>query len=202
MDAANNLLIPLGACGFIMLLFVVLAIVAKKMNAGMKQSWNRVAERLGMSNLKPDQVYPEYHGRLDRVDIVLDVIQQKYTNMNAASGTAERPWTRVRAILEETLNFEIRSRHQKDPRERKYPLRPTNDAQFEAKYELFAPENVTLDKILTPRLKEALLAADPPVHIANGYVFWLQIRIVRDANLLERALRSCVRVAAAIDGDR
>ena len=106
--------------------------------------------------------------------------------------------TRVRAQLPATPPLQVRSRHQKSRHQIDWPSRATGDPAFDQKYELFIPEDAALDEVLPPPLKEALLTADPPVHILNNVVLWTQAKTVKDPKLLEKVVRSCVGVALAM----
>lgn len=197
MNTANNLLIPLVATAVTLLIFVLIYILAQRNHKQMQSAWGQVAERLGMSDQNSGGIYPVYNGRFNQIDIGLDVIQQTYVTSRDA-GTAKRPWTRVYAKLSQPPPFQLRSRHQQAAKP-DLPTRPTGDTAFDEKYELFAPEAFPIDAILPPKLKSTLLNANPPVHVINGRVFWTHIKIVRDAEKLEQALRSCVAVAAVLE---
>ncbi len=205
MDPANNILIPISLCGFVFIFFGLFAIYALQRIKNINNTWTKVAEKHGMSNLKPNSTYPEYQGRTNRVDIGLDVIFQQYTLVRSDSTTGisrtktSRPWTRIYANLDVPPPFELRSRHQGVAEDSQYLAKPTGDAQFDQKYELFLPQNTAVSDVLTPKLKQLLLDAHPPVHIFKQKVFWSKVRIVTNTTMLENALQNCIDVASLLN---
>ncbi|MEM7331843.1 MAG: hypothetical protein AAF490_07115 [Chloroflexota bacterium] len=205
MDIANNIFIPLSLCGFVFLLFGLLAVFALRRQRHIKRAWQQVADQFGMLNHKPDAIYPQYHGRFNRVDVGLDVIYQDIvlTRSDSTTGISrtktKRPWTRVFADLEAPPGFELRSRRQKVEDASQYLAQATGDKQFDEMYELFLPRNTAVSDILTPQLKQTLLEANTPIHIYKQKVFWSKVRLVTDTVLLENALQTCAAVAATIN---
>ncbi len=198
MELGNQLWIPALSCLFILFFFAVLFAVAKKAAKKQKNTWREVEEQLGLANHKPNQVYPELMGSIDGVEVGVDIIQQAYMR-SGPYGPGHRPWTRVRAQLAEKPQFQARLRHKKYEDAVDWPMRQTGDAALDAKYEIFVPDGVSLDKALPTPVREALLAANPPVDVLKNVVIWMNIRIVRDAATLKNAIRSCVDVAKAIE---
>jgi len=152
-------------------------------------------ETFGFTNNNPKGIYPDLRGYVDDIEVAIDVQFHYY----AGGGTSQRPWTRVRAQLPKTPPLQARSRHQKTSDRIDWPPRETGDPAFDQKYELFVPADTVLEEALTPALKEALMMADPPVHILNNVVLWTKVKTVKDPKLLERVVRSCVSVASAIN---
>lgn len=157
-------------------------------------SWRTVGEQLGLT-LERRGVYFELRGRLQRVEVVVDVMQQQMANHS-------RPWTRVRAQLTQPPPLQVRARTHKVADEPPWPSVPSGNPAFDAKYELFLPEGVAVEEGLKTAVSAALLAADPPVHILNNVVLWTQVRVVRDATLLQHAVESCANVAAALEEEK
>jgi hypothetical protein len=104
-------------------------------------------------------------------------------------------------LLPEQPSFQIRSRHQKSKEKMDYPARKTGDPAFDAKYELFAPENADLDTTVPHMVREALMDADPPVHIMKNMVFWTEKGFNKKPAWLKQALGSCVQVAQAVNAE-
>ncbi|MCA9929907.1 MAG: hypothetical protein KC419_15595 [Anaerolineales bacterium] len=193
----NDLLIPLGACFFVVTTFVVLGFVAVKMSNKAKASWKAVEEQTGLF-YEHTGIYPKLSGRLHGVDTAVDVITQQVAS-GSQYGSRSRAWTRVRAQLEDTPLIQVRVRQQQYDVEQHWQPVKTGDAVFDEKFELFVAEHTPLEKALPQSVKEALLAADPPVHILNNVVLWTKLRVVRDPELLTKACESCAAVAAAFE---
>ena len=167
---------------------------ARQWMQAVETSWRTVGEQLGLA-MERRGVYFTLRGRLQRVEVVVDVMQQQV-------GDHSRPWTRVRAQLTQPPPLQVRARTHKVADKPPWPSVPSGDAAFDAKYELFLPEEVGVEAGLKTAVSAALLAADPPVHVLNNVVLWTQVRVVRDAALLQQAVEACVNVAAAIEEEK
>ena len=154
-------------------------------------SWHTVGEQLGLA-IEQRGAHFTLRGRLQRVDVVVDVMQQQASDHS-------RPWTRVRAQLTQAPPLQVRARTHEVANKPPWPTVSSGDPSFDAKYELFLPEKMKVEEGLKTAVSSALLAADPPVHILNNVVLWTQVHVVRDADLLRRADESCANVAAALE---
>jgi len=193
--------IPLGAvigvsCGFGAILFIIIVIIiGVKLNNKAKKVWNEVAEKTGL--LFEPATFPKLSGRIDGIEVTADVMLQQVSSGSGYS-PRRRSWTRIRAQLPGKINFQVRSKHQKYGKPCEWPLHKTGDAEFDKKFELFAPEGVRLNEVFPAGVKAALLAAPQPVHVINNAAWWSQRRVCRNAETLETAIRSCAQVAAAV----
>ena len=154
----------------------------------------------GLVDQNPEGIYYDLRGQVAGVNVVVDVTFQQYARSHG-SPTGKRPWTRVRAQLPLSPQVQVRPRHQTVDVETIWPTRPTGDPAFDQQYELFMPDTAALDETLPPPVRDALLTADPPVHVLNDVVLWTRIKIVRDPELLKDAVCSCARLAAAFGTD-
>lgn len=196
-------LIPVVATVFACLVLIAIVGVAYFMGRRRLQvtraTVQQLEETFGLVNQNPKGVHPDLRGEVEGVEVAVDVMFQSYSRSYGA-GPGKRPWTRVRAQLPEPPQVQVRSRHQKYGKKIEWPRRETGDPAFDQKYELFLPEGATLDIALPSAVREALMAADPPVHILNNVVLWTQAKTGHSPELVKNAVRSCARVASAIAG--
>lgn len=191
------ILLAAGACVGLLVILGVVYVLSQRWAGGMKTAARQLAATFGLVDHNPDGIYPDLRGEVEGVPVVVDVYFQSYAT---SRGTSERPWTRVRADLPFPTSLQVRWRGQEVGTEIVWPARPTGDAAFDEKYELFLLEGVPLAEALPDAAREALVAADPPVHILEDAVLWTRPRTTRDAQLLTNAVTSCVRVAKALIG--
>lgn len=180
--------------------FVVVAIfVARSWMQSTRAAMNQLAERFDLVNHGAEGALPELRGSVEGVEIVVDVVYQNYARMGSPIKSSVRAWTRVQAQVPKELPLQIRSRHQQvdDQTNVDWQIRKTGNAAFDQKYELRMADNVAVDSALPIDAKDALIAANPPVHVSNGKATWTQVKFVRDFQLLQNAVLSCAHVAAA-----
>jgi hypothetical protein len=199
-ENAINDLIPVIAAVFACLVFVILFslafIMSRRQQQSTKLTIQQLEETFGLVNQNPKGIYLDLGGEVEGLEVSVDVIFQYYSSSGPSS--SERPWTRVRAQLPEPPSIQVRSRHQKYGKKIEWPLRKTDDPAFDQKYELFMPESSSIDEALPPLVRDALMAADPPVHILNNVVVWSKAKTGHSPELVKNAVWSCVRVASAI----
>lgn len=198
----------MGIVGTLVFITAILAVIvilggiffwAKRRSETVRAVNRQVEEELGLTNQSPNSKssFPNLRGRLDGVEVTIDVYHQRYAS--SKSTTSSRPWTRVRAQLSETPPFQLRKRNQRYADKIDLPARKSGNTAFDEKYELFISEDVSLTKALPPALMDALIAAEPQVDILSKVVIWMQKGSVNDAELLKNAIKSCARVASVIE---
>lgn len=159
----------------------------------------QVGEAFGLVDKAHERAFPELHGIVNGVDVVVDVVYQKYARAGTSMKQSLRAWTRVRAMLPAKSQIIVRSRDQRlDEKllDSQLPVRQTGDPAFDHKFELFAPHDFDLDHFLPHALRLALLNANPSVHILSDSVCWMKVKYISEVELLKRAVNSCVSVAS------
>ena len=201
MESITSTLIPVMSGLFVCLLLVVLIGLAiffgKRQTQKTKLTIQQLEETYGLVNQNPKGIYMDLRGEVDGIEVAVDVMFQSYSR--SGDGHGQRPWTRVRAQLPEAPQIQVRSRHQKYGSKIEWPKRETGNPAFDQKYELFMLETADLDEALPPRVLNALLTADPPVHILKNVVLWSKAKTGHSPELLKNAVQSCVNVASAIN---
>ena len=199
MEGVMSTLIPIAAGVFVCLFLVVLVGLAiffgKRQTQKTKLTIQQLEETYGLVNQNPKGIYFDLRGEVDGIEVAVDVMFQSYST---SRGSGRRPWTRVRAQLPEAPQIQVRSRHQKYGEKIEWPKRETGNPTFDQKYDLFMPESASLDEALPPPVRDALIAADPPVHILNNVVLWSKAKTWHSPELFKNAVHSCVSVASAI----
>ena len=168
----------------------------------MRATSRQLEDKLGLVNHNTQGFFPDLRGKIEGVDVVVDVLYQRYARSGSSIKSSLRPWTRVQAQLPVPAQVQVRSRHQKLDEKIEWPVRETGDPNFDQKYELFMAEDVALDIALPIAVREALMTANPPVHVVNNAALWTRVKIVRDAELLQNVILSCSRVAAAFENSQ
>ncbi len=203
MTDAVSTLIPVAATVAVCLALLIILAAAYFMGRRRLQTTQatirQLEETFGLVNHNPKGIYPNLRGQVDGMDVAVDVMFQEYSR-SYGSSTGKRPWTRVRAQLPQQPQVQVRARHQKIGETIAWPARETGNPAFDQKYEIFIPEDTAMDEVLPPPAQEALMAADPPVHILNNVVLWTKAKTGHSPELLKNAVRSCARVAAAMAG--
>ncbi len=164
---------------------------------GAKMTTRILEERFGLINHNKKGIFPDLRGNIEGIDVTVDVSYERYMPTSPGSRGRIRPWTRIRAELPVTTPVQVFARQLKHGETIEWPTRLTGNATFDEIYELFIPEEADLETVLPITVRAALLAANPPIHIANNVAFWTQVKFVTDEALLINAVLSCARVAAA-----
>jgi hypothetical protein len=107
MEEIGFIQICLGTLGGVLLLWGVAWAVGKFFLPDFPRQWAQVAEELGLDNRSPEGIYPDWRGRIDRVNVAVDVIFQAYAS---AAANTERPWLRARAMLDREPAFQLHNR--------------------------------------------------------------------------------------------
>ena len=162
---------------------------------------NILLERtFGLVSQEPEGVYPNLRGKVDGVKIAVDVYMQSYAR--SEQGRGERPWMRVRAELPSQPNIQVQLRGQKYSN---IPSKATGWIEkkegyppFDQKHTLFIKEGTSSEEALSPAVREALIAANPPVAILGKVVSWMKKGTEHSPELIRDAVYSCSSVASAI----
>ena len=200
MEDIIGTLIGVIAGVFVCLVFVGLIVLAfimgKRNTQKTKMAIQQLEETYGLVNQKPKGIYIDMNGEVDGIEVAVDVIFQSYASSGPSN--SQRPWTRIRAQLPDAPQIQVRSRHQKYGGKIEWPEQESGDPVFDQKYILYIAEGASLDEALPPTVKDALIAADPPVHVLKSVVLWSKIKTGHSPELLTNAVKSCVNVASAI----
>ncbi len=200
MEDVTSTLIPAAAGVFVCLTLIVLIGLAiffgRRHTQKNKLAIQQLEETYGLVSQNPKGIYFDLRGEVDGIEVAVDVMFQSYSR--SGDGQGRRPWTRVRAQLPQAPQIQVRSLHQKYGGKIEWPERETGDPVFDQKYILYVPEGVSLDEAMPPSVKDALIAADPPVHVIKNVVLWSRAKTGHSPELLTNAVQSCVNVASAI----
>jgi hypothetical protein len=197
MEEIGFIHICLGTLGGVLLLWGAAWAVGKFFLPDFPRQWAQVAEELGLDNRSPEGIYPDWRGRIDRVNVAVDVIFQAYAS--AGANTA-RPWLRARAMLDAEPAFQLHARKLKVDEKPPWGERPSGDPAFDARYRLFAAEGTPLDQLLPPAARTALLEAPLPIQIIGRVVLWTEKGFNIKPERVKTGVHTCVAVAAAING--
>lgn len=192
-DLILGLVIAAGLAGLIAIAFVASRRWSKRIAAVNQQ----VEATFGLVNHNPKGLYPDFRGQMDGVEVAIDVIFVSYTrNLNS---NGQRAVTRVRAQLRSEPQIQVIARAQQYAGRVNLPERPTEDPEFDARYTLYANPDQALEESFSAALRDALMAAQVPVHILERVVVWTHPKVVDDWEQLRQAVQDCVRVARAFD---
>ena len=186
----------LGTIGAILLLWGAAWLVGKFFLPDFPRQWAQVAEELGLDNRRPEGIHPDWRGRIDRVNVAVDVIFQAYASTRA---NTERPWLRARAMLDREPSCQLHNRKLQVKEMPPWGERPSGDPDLDARYRFFAPEGVPLDQLLPPPARALLREAPVPIHIIGRIVLWTEKGFNIKPERVKAGVRTCVAVAAALN---
>lgn len=182
---------------FLLLLVAAAFYFSRRWLQDIKVAVNEVEKEFGFVNLAPSGIYPNLRGRVDGIEVFVDVIFQHYMWSSGASG--KRPFTRVRAPLMKPHRMQICSRHQRCEGSISDPAHQTGDEAFDARYLVYSSDLASLEEELPAKVRSVFATLDPPVHLMKNSILWGQTGVIRDGKLLRSAILSCARAAAALE---
>ena len=156
-----------------------------------------LAQRLGLEDHNPQGFFPDLRGEIDGIKVIIDTHYQLHARAGSSMKSSLRPWMRVRAELPVAAQCEVRSRGQKMKDPSAWPAQNTGDAEFDTQFEVFAPNEVELDRVLPADVRQCLMGLDLPLHIMPNFTMWVRYKMVNDADFVERVVRASVRLAQA-----
>lgn len=198
-------LLAISSIFFILgILFFLLWKLGKK-NAVKNKALIQTLEReFRLVNQDPKSKYglPNLRGKIRGVEVAVDVYYQQYARSGQA-GPGQRPWTRVRAILPSSYaSFLVH------PRGENFSVNPDDSLDwyktkegyppFDQKYILFKAIDAPADETLPPAVRDALIAANPPVAVLGRVVSWMKRGTGHSPELIKNVVRSCADVGYAI----
>ena len=143
----------------------------------------------------------DLRGEVNGAEVAVDVYFQQYSRSGQA-GSGQRPWTRIRGVLSSSYPFLIH------PRGQNFSENPDNSLDwykeevgyppFDQKYILFKLTDAPADETLPPAVRDALIAANPPVAVLGKVVSWMKKGTGHSPELITKVVRSCADVASAI----
>ena len=189
----------IGGFGALAILGFTAFFVGRSRMRSARATLYQLADMFDLVNHSSDGALPELRGKVNGVEVTVDVVYQMYARSGSSIKSSVRAWTRVRAKLPSMPPVHIRSRHQRinDQTRDDYSIRQMGNSPLDQKYEFAAADDITIDQALPIEIRDALIDANPPVHVSNGMVSWMQVKFVRDICLLQNAVLSCASVAAA-----
>ena len=204
MSDTSSGIVGLMVAGSVLLFFAVLFFFLRRMGQKMVAK-NQILiglleKEFDFINQGKNSAHPNLRGEVDGVKIAVDVFWQQYARSGQA-GPGHRPYTRVRAQLPSLPKIQVHIRGQKyaempdwttwNKQEIGYP-------PFDQKYVLFVADDANVENALTPAVREALIAANPPVSVVNKVVSWMRTGTRHDPELVRNVVFSCSSVASAI----
>ena len=182
------------------ILFFFLWKMGKKTLAKNQILVDLLEEEFGFVNQDKKSAHPNLRGEVDGIKIAVDVFLQQYSRSGQA-GPGNRPWTRVRAQLPSQPKIQVHIRGQKyaeNPDWATWSEQKIGYPPFDQKYVLFVAEDTNVEDALPPEVREALIAANPPISIVNKVVSWMKVDTGHSSELIRNIVRSCSNVASAI----
>ena len=182
--------------GFAALLFFYGRYADRKISA----VWAEAAQATGITRMDDGKKgKPHMLGTVNGVQVLVDVYMQEHIHTRPDSTSRTKmPWTRVIAQLSSNPGVEVHPKGVTFGQKPELPRQTSGNPEFDARYQLHVPPDTNLDTVLPEAVRTELLAANPRVHIISDTVLWAQVRNVKEADLLIRAIRTTTRVAAAI----
>ena len=182
------------------ILFFFLWKMGKKTVAKNQLLIGLLEKEFGFLNQNPKSAHPDLRGEVDGIKMAVDVFLQQYSRSGQA-GPGHRPWTRIRAQLPAPPKMQIHIRGQKyaeNPDWTTWDEQETGFPPFDQKYILFVAEDARIEDALSPAVRDASIAADPPISVVNKIVSWMKAGTDHSPELIKNVVRSCSGVAATI----
>lgn len=184
-------LVPWIAVGFVFVLALAGVFYARHLSRRLKAVRAAVIERYGLADKAPNGLLPDLQGSVAGHDVRVDVVQLHYRS--SADSSTQRPWTRVRVDLREPTELVVVPRSSAEQQGL-----VTGDAAFDRAYSVSGPEEA-LRRHLTASQRQAWLALQQPMRLDEGVLTWMQLKHVRNPEVLIGAIEECLRVARAMD---